>query len=96
MSKLLPGEDRLLLKEMPDEKTDSGLVLAYTQNKSAKAFEVVEVGPGKVLPNGERAEIPYSRGDKVYVDLSMAYEIRYHGENYRVVETPYVWAYVGV
>ena len=92
-SAILPAEDRLLLRETEDEKTASGLVLAYTKNKSAKAFEVIAVGPGKIVANGSRGPMMFLPGDRVWVDLSMAYEVHHGGQKYSVVETAYVWAY---
>ncbi|MBU1167431.1 co-chaperone GroES [Patescibacteria group bacterium] len=49
-----------------DEVTKSGIVLPDTAEKEKpEKAEVVAVGPGKLLKNGERSEMPVQPGQKV-------------------------------
>ena len=90
---LSPTDGRLLIEELPDEDR-GGLVLVTLGDKSkqAKPWRVVAVGPNVVFPHGAKTGVDFRPGDRVWVDLSMAYELVHERRKYRVVEFPYVIA----
>jgi chaperonin GroES len=63
---LRPLGDRLVVKPGKEEEvTRGGIVLPDTAKKRPREGEVLAVGPGKLLENGERAPVEVSVGDVV-------------------------------
>ena len=66
MAKLQPLGDRVVVKPTErEEMTKSGIVLPGTAQEKPQEGEVVAVGPGRVLDNGQRLAIELKQGDKV-------------------------------
>ncbi len=63
---LRPLGDRIVVKPSKEEEvTRGGIVLPDTAKKRPREGEVVAVGPGKLLENGERAALEIKVGDVV-------------------------------
>jgi chaperonin GroES len=63
---LQPLEDHILIKPLQTETTSkSGIILPENKEKPHKG-EVVAVGAGKILDNGNRSPIDVQVGDVVY------------------------------
>ena len=63
---LRPLGDRLVVRPGKEEEvTRGGIVLPDTAKKRPREGEVLAVGPGKLLENGERAPLEVSVGDVV-------------------------------
>ena len=63
---LRPLGDRIVLKPGKEEEvTRGGIVLPDSARKKPREGEVLAVGPGKLLENGERAPVEVSVGDTV-------------------------------
>lgn len=62
-----PLGDNVIIKAITkDEKTKSGIVLPDTIDKEKpEEGEVIAVGPGKMLDNGNRAVVGVKEGEKV-------------------------------
>jgi chaperonin GroES len=66
MAKLQPLGDRVVVKPTErEEVTKSGIVLPGTAQEKPQEGEVVAVGPGRVLDNGQRVTIDLKQGDRV-------------------------------
>jgi len=66
MAKLTPLGDRVVVKPTErEEMTKSGIVLPGTAQEKPQEGEIVAVGPGRVLDNGQRLPIELKQGDKV-------------------------------
>lgn len=89
--KIRATDGRLIIKELEEEQK-SCIVLVNT-DKQAKPWEIIDIGPNVTFPHGTKSKCDFKVGDRVWVDLSMAYEIAVDGQKYRVVEFPYVWAW---
>lgn len=65
--KLKPLGDHIVVKVGKEDKmTKSGIVLPDTVDKEKQETgEVIAVGPGKLLENGNRASMDVKPGDKV-------------------------------
>jgi chaperonin GroES len=63
---LQPLGDRVIVKPTTkDEVTKGGLVLPDTAKEKPQEGEIIAVGPGRVLDNGQRVTIDLKTGDKV-------------------------------
>ena len=65
--KLKPLHDHIIVKSIQeDEYTKAGLVLPQTADKEKpEKGEVLAVGPGKLLENGQRGAMSVKVGDKI-------------------------------
>jgi chaperonin GroES len=63
---LQPLGDRVVVKPLTrEEVTKSGIVLPDTAKEKPHEGEVLAVGPGRVLDNGQRQKVELTKGDKV-------------------------------
>jgi chaperonin GroES len=63
---LRPLGDRVVVKPLErEEVTKSGIVLPDTAKEKPQQGEVLAVGPGRVLDNGDRVNPDVKQGDKV-------------------------------
>ena len=81
-----PLHDRVLLKRWEDEKTTpGGIVIPDTAKEKPATAEVIAVGPGKPLDNGELRPLTVRPGDKVLVGKYAGTEVKLDGTEYVVV-----------
>jgi chaperonin GroES len=65
-SGLRPLGDRVVIKPLArEEVTKSGIVLPDTATEKPQQGEIVAVGPGRVLDNGDRVTLDVKEGDRV-------------------------------
>ena len=85
--KLKPLHDHLVVKPIAeDEITKSGIVLPDTVDKEKpEKGEVVAVGQGKMLDNGQRAAMSVKVGDKVMFKKYSPDEIKVDGVEYLII-----------
>ncbi len=83
-----PLGGRVLVKPVKEEEvTKSGIVLPDTVDKEKKMEgEVLAVGPGKILDNGERAKMEVKVGDKVLFEKWGGEEVKMDGVEYKIVD----------
>ena len=91
---LKASDGRLIIEEIEEVDEPGKIIRVISANKQAKPWRVVDVGPNTVFPHGSKSKCDFKRGDRVWVDLSMAYELSFQGKSYRVVEVPYVVAFL--
>jgi len=86
MTKLVPIEDHVLVKPLEEEnKTASGLILPDSKEKPSKG-EVIAVGEGKILDNGQRAPMEVKVGDVVHFTKYSPDELEVGNEKYLVIK----------
>jgi len=85
--KLKPLHDNVVVKPSSvEEMTKSGIVLPKTASKERpERGEVIAVGPGKMLENGEIAPISLKVGDKVMFKKYSPDEIKIDNEEYLLI-----------
>lgn len=85
--KLKPLHDHLAVKPISEnEITKSGIVLPDTIDKEKpEKGEVVAVGNGKLLDNGQRAPMSVKIGDKVMFKKYSPDEIKIDGVEYLII-----------
>lgn len=78
--KVKPLGDRILIKPLAaEEKTASGIVLPDTAKEKPQQGEVLAVGSGKLLENGEKVALEVKVGDKVIYSKYAGNEIKIDG-----------------
>jgi len=84
---LEPLHDNVLVKSLSkEEKTESGIILPDTVDKEKpEEGEVLAVGPGKLLDNGQRAPMSVKQGDKVVFKKYSPDEVKVDKEEYLVI-----------
>lgn len=80
-----PLGDNVLVKQIKaDEVTSFGLVLPEKDEKKAEA-EVIAVGPGKILKNGERGVMEVKVGDKVLLKNWGGEKVELNKVEYKII-----------
>ncbi len=78
--KVRPLHDRVLVKRLEeDETTPGGIIIPDTAKEKPQKGEVVAVGPGKTLDNGDIAPMNVKPGDKVLFGKYAGTEIKING-----------------
>ena len=85
--KLQPLHDQVIIKPLTaEEKTKSGIILPDTINKDRpEQGEVIAVGPGRLLDNGQRAPMSVKTGEKVVFKKYSTEDLKLDGQEYVVV-----------
>jgi chaperonin GroES len=84
--KLKPLQDRIVIKRLEaDDKSAGGLYIPENAKEKPARGEVLAVGAGRYLDNGERAPMPCAVGDMVIFGKYQGNEITLEGEQYLIV-----------
>ena len=85
-SKIRPVGDRLVVKPAAKEEiTRSGIVIPDTAKEKPQEGEVIAVGSGKLLDNGDRVPMEIKVGDRVLYAKYGGTEFKLDGEDYLVM-----------
>ena len=68
-----------------EEKTKGGIILPDTAKDKPQEGEVVAVGPGRVLENGNRVALDVKVGDRVVYSKYGGTEVKIDDEEYLVI-----------
>ena len=81
--KLMPLGDRIVVKVLDrEEKTKGGLFLPDTAKEKPTEGEVVAVGTGKVLDNGQKQPVELKVGDRIIFSKYAGTEVKLDGEDF--------------
>ncbi|WP_456401553.1 co-chaperone GroES [Persephonella sp.] len=96
MSKIKPLYDRVVVKpaEEAEEKTPSGIIIPDTAKEKPSEGEVIAVGDGRLLENGELAPLKVKVGDKVIYSKYAGNEFVVDGEELIVLREDDILAVV--
>ena len=84
---LRPLGDRIVIKPgEAEDVTKGGIVLPDSAKKRPREGEVLAVGPGKLLDNGQRAPLEISVGDVVVYTEYGGTEITVGDEDYVILD----------
>ncbi len=83
---LKPLGERVILKLVEaEEKTEGGIVLPDTAKEKPQRGEVVAVGSGKVIENGNKVPLEVNTGDKVFFSRYAGTEVKDGEETFLIV-----------
>ena len=81
-----PLHDRVVIKRLEaEEKTASGIVLPGSAAEKPDMGEVLAVGNGKILENGERRALELKIGDKVIFGKYSGQTVKIDGDEVLVM-----------
>ena len=81
-----PLGERVVIKVLEkEEKTASGIVLPDTAKEKPQKGEIVAIGSGKLLENGQRVALEVKVGDRVIFAKYAGTEIKFEGTEYLIL-----------
>ncbi len=84
--KLKPLGDRIVVKVLnQEETTKGGIVIPDTAKEKPQEGEVIAIGTGKVLENGQKLPLEVKIGDKVLFSKYGGTEVKVEGEEYLIL-----------
>lgn len=93
--KLQPLGDRVMVKPMPQEEvTKGGVVLPDTAKEKPQQGEVLAVGSGRMLENGQKVPMEVKVGDRILYGKYSGTEIKVEGEEYLILSEKDILAIV--
>jgi chaperonin GroES len=96
MSKVRPLRDRVLVKRVEEqEQKVGGIIVPDTAKEKPQQAEVVAVGSGRVLENGQREPLAVKAGDKVLVGKWSGTEVKLDGTEYLIVKEDEILGILG-
>jgi chaperonin GroES len=86
MTNVKPLRDRVLVKRIEEqEQKVGGIIIPDTAKEKPQQAEVVAIGSGRVLENGERVPLTVKPGDKVLVGKWSGTDVKVVGEEYAIL-----------
>ncbi|MEF9978371.1 co-chaperone GroES [Thermomonas sp.] len=96
MSNIKPLHDRVVIKRMEEEKLSAGgIVIPDSATEKPIKGEVIAVGTGKVLDNGQVRAPQVKVGDKVLFGKYSGTEVKLDGVDLLVVKEDDLFAILG-
>jgi chaperonin GroES len=93
--KLRPLHDRVILKRSEEERTSpGGIVIPDTATEKPIRGEVLAVGRGKILENGETRPLDVKVGDKVLFGKYSGTEVKMDGQDLLVMREEDIMAVI--
>jgi chaperonin GroES len=81
-----PLEDRVLVKPLePEEVKKGGIIIPDTAKEKPEEGEVIAVGPGKILENGQKKEVEVKKGDRILFSKYAGTEVTIDGEKHIIL-----------
>jgi chaperonin GroES len=91
--KVRPLHDRLLVRRIEEEQTaKGGLIIPDTAKEKPQRGEVLAVGNGKLLDNGQRLALDVKAGDRILFGKYSGSEIKIEGEEVLILREDEVLA----
>jgi len=93
--KIRPLHDRVIIRRTEEERTSpGGIVIPDTAAEKPIKGEVIAVGNGKLLENGEVRALDLKAGDKVLFGKYSGTEVKVDGEELLVMKEDEVMAVI--
>jgi len=93
--KLRPLNDRVIVKRVESEtKTAGGIIIPEAAKEKPIEAEVMAVGLGKMLDNGERQKMQVVEGDKILFSKYSGTEVKIDGAEHLILREDDILAVV--
>ncbi len=95
-TKIRPLQDRILVKRLTnEEKTKGGIIIPDSAKEKPQEGEVIAVGNGKILENGQKHPLDVKAGDRILFSKYAGSEIKIDGEEYTIMREDDVLGIIG-
>ena len=92
---LRPLHDRVIVKRMEEERLSAGgIVIPDSATEKPVRGEILAVGNGKILENGDKRDLDVKAGDKVLFGKYSGTEVKVEGEDLLVMKEDDVMAVI--
>jgi len=96
MPKVRPLHDRVLVRRIEEtEEKVGGIIVPDTAKEKPTQAEVVAVGSGRILENGERVPLDLKAGDKVLVGKWSGTDVKIDGQEYLILKEDEILGILG-
>ena len=96
MAKVRPLHDRLLVKRIEETETvKGGIIIPDSAKEKPQEGEVIAVGNGKILDNGNKVALDVKAGDKILFGKYSGTDIKIDDEEFLILREDEVLAIVG-
>jgi chaperonin GroES len=93
--KLRPLHDRVIVKRMEEERMSAGgIVIPDSATEKPVRGEVLAVGNGKILENGDKRALDIKVGDKILFGKYSGTEVKVEGEELLVMREEDIMAVI--
>lgn len=83
---LRPLHDRVLVRRLDEQESMRGsIIIPDSAKEKPHQAEVIAVGSGKLLEDGQRAEIDVKTGDRILFGKYSGADVRIDGEEYLIL-----------
>ena len=83
---LRPLHDRVLVRRIEEQETvRGGLIIPDSAKEKPQQAEVIAVGDGKLLDNGERGKLDVKAGERILFSKYSGAETKIDGEEYLIL-----------
>ena len=87
MLKVRPLHDRLLVRRIEEKETaKGGIIIPDTAKEKPLQAEVMAVGSGRVLDNGQKLALTLKAGDKVLIGKWSGTEVKIDGQELLILK----------
>ena len=91
--KVRPLHDRLLVRRIEEKETvKGGIIIPDTAKEKPQEGEVIAVGNGKILDNGQKVALDVKVGDKILFGKYSGTDIKIDGEEVLILREDEVLA----
>jgi chaperonin GroES len=93
---LRPLHDRVLVRRLEEkESMRGGIIIPDSAKEKPQQAEVVAVGNGKLLENGERVALDVKAGDRILFGKYSGSDIKIDGEEYLILREDEILGVLG-
>ncbi len=86
MASIRPLQDRIIIKRIEEqEQVRGGIIIPDSAKEKPQEGEVIAVGAGKKLDNGERVPLDVKEGDRVLFGKYAGNEIKLDGDDFLIM-----------
>ena len=90
-----PLDDRIVVKTLEaEEQTAGGIILPESAKEKPMRAKVMAVGEGRLTDKGERVALTLKKGDEVLFGKYAGTEIKWNGEEYKILRESEVLAVI--
>ncbi|HEV2613097.1 MAG TPA: co-chaperone GroES [Gammaproteobacteria bacterium] len=84
--KLRPLHDRVIVKRLEEERvSQGGIIIPDTAAEKPMKGEIVAIGTGKLLENGDIRKLDVKKGDKILFGKYSGTEVKVNGQDVLVM-----------